>query len=268
MLKGINVSMIASETNKHWSKGYVSGTFDMFHIGHLNLIRRAKERCDYLVVGVLSDEVVARIKKKWPVISQSERLEIVKALKYVDEVDITTRPLLDKVTAWEKYRFDAMFSGDDHQHDGWAKEEKALKERGADIVFFPYTKEVSSTLLQDTILPPKADHAAISTAVENFRHLFPFDKVNKGEHIIIYGTGSVGAQYAAQLAALDYCEIVAFADTNAKNGDIFAQRQCLTPNELKKSQSRFDRIVIATALYRDEILNIIRALGIPPERIV
>ena len=90
--------MLANETDKHWSKGYISGTFDMFHIGHLNLIRRAKERCDYLVVGVLSDDAVLRLKKRMPVIPQEERLEIIGALKYVDEVDITTLTLLPSQT--------------------------------------------------------------------------------------------------------------------------------------------------------------------------
>jgi len=259
--------MFASETKKHWNKGYISGTFDLFHIGHLNLIRNAKERCDHLIVGVLSDEAVIQNKKKMPVIPLNERLEIISSIKYVDEVDVTTEDLLNRVTAWEKYRFDAMFSGDDHNNDRWIKgdEQKLLN---ADLVFFPYTKEVTTTLLQDMTLPPKADHAAIAVAVENFRRIFPFDKVNKGERIVIYGTGRVGAQYASQLSALDYCEVVAFADTNAKSGDRFNSKQCFTPGELKQNLNAFDRVVIATALYRDEMLNMMRTLGIPPERIV
>lgn len=136
------------ETNKHWKKGYVSGSFDMFHIGHLNLLRRAKERCDYLVVGVLSDECIVRNKKKAPIISLEDRLEIVRACQYVDEVDVTTKELLNKVTAWHKYHFDAMFTGDDHKDDGWAWEEPELNKLGAELVFFPYTKNVSSTKLR------------------------------------------------------------------------------------------------------------------------
>jgi len=262
--------MLATETDKHWRKGYVSGAFDMFHMGHLNLIRRAKERCDYLVVGVLSDDVVAGMKKKWPVIPQKERLEIISALRYVDETDITTEQLIDKRKAWEKYNFDAMFSGDDHANDGWAHEEADLKKLGAELVFFPYTKEISTTLLQDMTLPPQTDHAAIAIAVENFRRIFPFDKVEKGERIIIYGAGRVGAQYAAQLGALDYCEVVAFADTNAKPGDTLNDIQCLTPDELKHNADSFDRIVVATAIdiYRTEILRVLRTLGFGPERIV
>ena len=260
--------MLASETDKHWRKGYVSGSFDMFHIGHLNLIRRAKERCGYLVVGVLTDEIIAEAKKKWPVIPLNERLEIIGAIKYVDETDVTTVPLINKITAWEKYRFDAMFTGDDHLHDGWAHEENDLKERGADLVFFPYTKEVTTTLLQDMTLPPKAESADVVRAVELFRRIFPFDKVNKGERIVVYGAGRVGAQYAAQLAALDYCEIAAFADTYAKNGGMFAGKRCFTPEELKRNMDSFDRVVVASVNYRDEILNLLRSLGMGPERIV
>jgi len=260
--------MFASETDRHWRKGYVSGAFDMFHIGHLNLIRRAKERCDYLIVGVLSDEVVLHIKKKAPVIPLGERLEIINSLKYTDEVDITTSQLLDKLAAWNKYKFDAMFSGDDHLNDGWAKEETALKEIGVDIVFFPYTKEMTTTILHDITLPPKADHANIAVAVEEFRRIFPFDKVEKGERIVIYGAGRVGAQYAAQLNVMDYCEIVAFADTYANDGDTFAGKRCISPEELKLSIDKFDRIVVATVKFREEILGLLRTLGFQPERIV
>jgi len=262
--------MLASETNKHWNKGYVSGTFDMFHVGHLKLIQNAKERCDHLVVGVLSDEAVVRLKKKLPVISIKERLEIIGALKYVDEVDTTTIILIDKIAAWEKYRFDAMFSGDDHADDGWAHEEAELKNRGADIVFFPYTKEITTTLLHDITLPPRADSSTIAEAVEVFRRLFPFDKVNKGERIIIYGTGRVGAQYAAQLRSIDFCEVIAFADTYATKGEIFSGKRCINPEELKNSKNSYDRIVIASAIpgNREEILNILRTLGVKPERII
>ena len=259
--------MLASETDRYWTKGYVSGAFDMFHLGHLNLLRRAKERCGYLVVGILADEVIARAKKKWPVIPLRERMEIVAAIKYVDEVDVTTKPLLNKITAWEKYNFDAMFSGDDHLDDGWAWEETDLKARGADLVFFPYTKEVTTTQLQGRTLPPRAESFAVPKVAENFRHIFPFDKVNKGERIVIYGAGRVGAQYAAQLAVLDYCEIAAFADTYVQEGAAFADRPCLTPEELKSGLDGIDRIVIASIRYRDEILNRLRSLGVRPEMI-
>lgn len=261
--------MLASESNKHWKTGYVSGAFDMFHIGHLNLIRRSKERCDRLIVGVLSDEVIERIKKKCPVIPLDERMEIIGALKYADEVTITTYPLLNKVVAWEKYKFDAMFSGDDHKDDGWAARETELKERGADLVYFPYTKNVSTTALQNATLLPKAENADMARRIEDgFRYLFPFDKVSKGERIVIYGAGDVGTQYAKQLGALNFCKVVAFADTYAKLGSEIMGIRCLTPGELKENCDIYDRIVIASTLYHARITDRLRVLGISPERIV
>jgi len=260
--------MLASETNKHWYKGYISGSFDMFHIGHLNLIRQARERCDYLIVGVLADEIVASGKKKWPMVPLHERMEIVGALRYVDEVDVTTQPLLNKLAAWGKYRFNAMFSGDDHMGDGWADGEAVLKKLGVDIVFFPYTKEVSTTRLQELILPPKANDADKARRIGDFTHLFPFDKVNKGERIVIYGIGNVGQQYARQISALNFCKIAAFADTYAKPNDMFEGVRCISPEELAADKDMSDRIVIASTTYYEQILGRLRTLGIYPWRIV
>jgi glycerol-3-phosphate cytidylyltransferase len=144
--------MFANETDKIWKTGYVSGSFDLFHIGHLNLLRRAKERCEKLIVGVLSDEAIVRIKHKQPIITLKDRLAIVAAIRYVDEADVTTRELLDKVNAWEKYHFDAMFSGDDHAWDSWIREKDALAELGAELVFFPYTQGISTTSLRDDLM--------------------------------------------------------------------------------------------------------------------
>jgi len=140
--------MPATAIDKHYHIGYVSGSFDMFHVGHLNLLRRAKEHCDYLIVGVLSDECIIKGKKKAPIISIEDRLEIIRSCKYVDEVDVTTEALLNKITAWQKYHFDAMFTGDDHKADGWAWEEPELNKLGAELVFFPYTQRVSSSKLR------------------------------------------------------------------------------------------------------------------------
>jgi glycerol-3-phosphate cytidylyltransferase len=134
--------VLALETDKQWQTGYISGIFDGFHIGHLNLIRRAKERCDRLIVGVLSDEATCKTKKEMPRVKLPDRLAIIEAIKYVDEVDVTTLVLLNKVAAWYRYKFDAMFSGDNHLHDkGWTWEEELLNNLGAELVFFSYTVE-------------------------------------------------------------------------------------------------------------------------------
>ena len=261
--------MLATETDKHWNTGYVSGSFDMFHVGHLNLIRRAKERCGHLIVGVLTDELIFQRKGKWPVIPLDQRMEIIAALRYVDEVIVTTPDIIPRIAAWEKLRFDAFFTGDD-----WVdvpervEEEMRLNELGADLVFFPYTTEVSTSFLQELTLPPKAEDADKAKRIGNFRHIFPFDKVNKGERVVIYGTGDVGGQYARQLSALAFCEIAAFADTYAKTGDMFEGTRCVSPEELSGNKIVFDRIVIASTSYYEAILDRLRASGIPPEKIV
>jgi cytidyltransferase-like protein len=259
--------MLASETDKHWKKGYVSGSFDMFHVGHLNLIRQAKARCDYLVVGVLDDECIRAGKGKWPAIPLRNRLEIIAALKYVDETDVTTQPLLNKVTAWEKYKFDAMFSGDDHADDGWAWEKNALLERGAELIFFPYTKEISSSQLKKEILPTLATEIEKVKKISSFNFIFPFDKVKKNERIVIYGTGNVGSQYAAQLAAAPFCEIYAFADTYSTE-KIFYGKACLSPQELLQKIEEFDRIIIASTTYHAQIASHLRTLGIREGKIL
>lgn len=130
--------------------GYTTGVYDLFHIGHLNLIRRAKERCDYLIVGVTSDELVS-YKNKQAVIPFKERIEIVRAIKYVDEVVIQEN--MDKMEAWEKYHFNIMFVGDDWKGtDKWIKIEQEFQKVGVRIVYFPYTKGTSSTLINETLL--------------------------------------------------------------------------------------------------------------------
>jgi glycerol-3-phosphate cytidylyltransferase len=115
------------------------------------LLRHARKRCERLIVGVLSDDAIVRIKGKPPVILLEDRLAIVEAIRYVDEADVTTIALLDKRVAWHRYRFDAMFSGDDHTHDGWAQEREDLEALGAELVFFPYTRGISTTLLRQQL---------------------------------------------------------------------------------------------------------------------
>ena len=129
--------------------GYTAGVYDLFHIGHLNLLKNAKKQCDYLIVGITSDEA-AQYKNKKPFISQDERMKIVSAIKYVDKVVLQED--LDKVKAWEKYHYDRLFVGSDWQGtEKWNKYEAQLKEKGASVVYLPYTKTTSSTILQNTI---------------------------------------------------------------------------------------------------------------------
>ena len=129
--------------------GYTTGVYDLFHIGHLNLLRKAKAQCDYLIVGVSTDELVS-YKHKHAVIPFEERKEIVAAIQYVDEV--VTQENMNKMEAWEKYHFDVMFVGDDWKGtDKWNKIEADLNAVGAKVVYFPYTKGTSSTLINETL---------------------------------------------------------------------------------------------------------------------
>ena len=130
--------------------GYTQGTFDMFHIGHLNLIKNAKRHCDYLVVGVNSDDLVESYKNKRPIIPLDERVEIMRAIKYVDEVIVTNT--LDKKEIWEKVRFNEIYIGDDWKgNERWEKTGKEMEQLGAKLVFLPYTKDPSSTMLREKL---------------------------------------------------------------------------------------------------------------------
>ena len=135
---------------KKYKTGYTQGTFDMFHIGHLNLINHAKERCEHLIVGVNSDELVKDYKDKSPVINEKERAEIVRNLKAVDECVITTT--LDKITAHDLYHFDVIFIGDDWKgNPRWEQTKEDLEKIGVDLVFLPHTDGISSTKLSAVI---------------------------------------------------------------------------------------------------------------------
>ena len=137
--------------------GYTTGVYDMFHIGHLNVIRRAKELCDYLIVGVSTDELVMQEKNKAPVIPFDERFAIVEAIKYVDRVVPQTDK--NKFGAWERYRFDKMFVGSDWKGTPqWDRYEKQFEPVGVEIVYLPHTDGVSSTNLTNVIKEILGDH--------------------------------------------------------------------------------------------------------------
>jgi len=126
--------------------GYTTGVFDLFHVGHLNILKRAKERCNYLIVGVSTDELVESYKNKAPIIPYEERRAIVEAIRYVDEV--VPQISRDKCEALRRIKFDVMFHGDDWKGSAvFLEAEREFKKHGVEIVYFPYTKGTSSTLL-------------------------------------------------------------------------------------------------------------------------
>ncbi len=128
--------------------GYTQGVFDMFHIGHLNLLNNARAQCDRLIVGVNSDELVAAYKNKVPVICQEYRKTIVENIKAVDEAYIVDT--LDKVEILKKIPFDAIFIGDDWKgSQRWNTTCERLNALGVEVVFMPYTQNISSTILRN-----------------------------------------------------------------------------------------------------------------------
>jgi len=130
--------------------GYTGGVYDLFHIGHLNLLKNAKGLCDKLIVGVTVDELVA-YKYKKAIIPFEERLEIVRNIKYVDAA--IPQEEIDKFKIWEKIKFDILFVGDDwFQEETWQTMEAKLKDVGVRIVYFPYTKGTSSSVLRDILI--------------------------------------------------------------------------------------------------------------------
>ena len=115
--------------------GYTQGTYDMFHIGHLNLLRQAKEQCEILIVGINSDQLVQEYKNKTPVVNEHDRMEIVRELRCVD--DVVLCETLKKTTMWQKLHFDAIFIGSDWKGNArWQQTERDLAPLGADVVYY------------------------------------------------------------------------------------------------------------------------------------
>ncbi|QIG38806.1 adenylyltransferase/cytidyltransferase family protein [Microbacterium sp. 4R-513] len=130
--------------------GYAAGAFDLFHVGHLNLLRHAKENCDFLIAGVVSDEMLRLVKNIEPVIPTAERVEIVRSITYVDQVHIETVP--DKLDTWRELGFTHFFKGDDWRGtERGAKLEQEFAAVGVEVVYFPYTVHTSSTALRQAL---------------------------------------------------------------------------------------------------------------------
>jgi len=135
---------------KKFKRGYTAGVFDVFHIGHLNLLRNAKELCDFLIVGVNSDELVELYKKKKTIQSLKDRMDIISSIRLVDAV--VGNYTLDKMSAWEKYHFDVIFIGDDWKgNERWKQTEKELSLVGVEVVYLPHTSGISSSIIRENI---------------------------------------------------------------------------------------------------------------------
>jgi glycerol-3-phosphate cytidylyltransferase len=130
--------------------GYAPGAYDLFHVGHLNVLRQAREHCDVLVAGVVSDDVCQLTKGVRPTVPLVERMEIVASIGIVDDVHAETTP--DKLDAWREVRFDRIFKGDDWLGTAKGRDlERRLGGVGVQVVYFPYTKHTSSTMLREAV---------------------------------------------------------------------------------------------------------------------
>lgn len=135
---------------KKYDVGYTTGVFDLFHIGHLNILKRAKEQCNTLIVGVSTDELVLEYKHKTPVIPFENRLAIVEAIKYVDKV--VPQVSMNKFEAWEKLGYNAIFHGDDWKGTKlYSDIEEKLNQVGVDVVFLPHTDGISSSIISKKV---------------------------------------------------------------------------------------------------------------------
>ena len=139
------------DTEKKYKIGYTDGVYDLFHIGHLNMIQTAKEQCEYLIVGVHGDDVVEGYKNHKPIINENDRKRIIESVKGVDRAEINR--FRDKLKLWELYHFDVIFIGDDWKGtERWNNFEKVLAEINVDVVYVPYTQGISTTDIKKRIL--------------------------------------------------------------------------------------------------------------------
>ncbi|MBQ2963477.1 MAG: adenylyltransferase/cytidyltransferase family protein [Clostridia bacterium] len=135
---------------KKYKVGYTTGVFDLFHVGHLNILEKSKEICDTLIVAVCTDEYVQETKNLTPIISYEDRARIIASLKCVDKVVPMT--YTDKLRAWEEYKFDVLISGDDWKgSERYNLTEKQLAPLGVDVYYVPYTKSISTTMIKEKL---------------------------------------------------------------------------------------------------------------------
>ncbi len=134
--------------------GYTSGVYDMFHIGHLNILKLARKKCDYLIVGVTTDALCLKRKNKFPIICEKDRVEIIKSIRYVDKVILQED--MNKLNVIKKYNVDVVFVGSDWKGTpAWIQYERDFLKEGCTVEYLPHTDGVSSTILRDKLLDNK-----------------------------------------------------------------------------------------------------------------
>ena len=155
---------------KSYKIGMVVGVFDLFHVGHLNLLERCKKECDFLIVGVLEDNYVRNFKHKEPIFHQKDRMRIIEAIRYVNQVaPITTPEALDKTKLRDHYDFNVLFAGSDWQNsDRYNQAKQALSKLGVKIKFFPYTEGISTTTTKQKIQDVSSYRNLRSNFIKNY----------------------------------------------------------------------------------------------------
>lgn len=229
---------------KKYKVGYMAGVYDLFHIGHLNMIKRAKENCNYLIVGVLLDELAVHFKKKLPFIPFEERIEIIRSVKGVDEAVPVTFDNISKMDSWKYYHFDCQFSGSDYaQDEGWLQDKKKLEEVGATIEFFPYTQSTSSTYIKNLI-----------------------SREISGKKMFLFGAGAIGRKFLQQLRTgceAERWNILGFLDNNEEKAMSLIDRTIVfTPDYLYTLPDYKDITIILTTKAEQEISSQLKKMGI------
>lgn len=228
--------------------GYVPGVFDLFHTGHLNLLKKSKERSEYLIAGVLTDELTAHFKHSLPIIPFEERIAIVESVRYVDRAIPVTFENTKKLDAWKQIHFDCHFSGDDHGAD-WVRDMAQLREVGAAMEYFPYTKGISSTEIKQILMQGKS--------AEDMR---------KGK-IVLYGAGRRGQALRKQIVDGGEGEIVLWIDQDYAS---YRAAGFETESIDKISDVFYDKVIVAIKDVKAalEARRELRKRGVSLEKIV
>lgn len=245
---------------KKYKIGYCPGAFDMFHRGHLNLLKNSKDMCDYLIAGVVTDEVYTSYKLRPPVVPFEDRLEIVSQCKYVDEAVAVTPYLHNKWNAYQEFKYDAHFAGSDHAGE-WADLEKALNDVGSDLVFFPYTQTVSSTDLKVNL---EKDGIYREITGEQASPI-----------VLLFGAGQIADRYLSAFVDEDgpmalqknKCPHFIVDNDSSKWGQLFHGLEIKSPTSILNIPGNQLCILIASA-HRKEIANQLIEMGISDYRFI
>lgn len=136
--------------------GYMGGVWDLFHVGHLNAMKEAKKYCDYLIVEATPDNIVYQQKNKKPIIGEDDRLEVIRAIRYVDRAELSDEKR--DLGAFDKYGFDVLFISEDHRGKEYYNNlEKTMRAKGVEVIYIPYTKRISSTKIRETMKDERKD---------------------------------------------------------------------------------------------------------------